>query len=110
MTRLRFVHSADLQLDSPFGGLRSLAPEIAETLYQATFKAYDNIIDLCIQEQVDALLIAGDIGREGRVSSESFLEDVDMDELARQWVRFMVRNGVNEIPRWPYPPDFPSGK
>ena len=61
MTRLRFVHAADLHLDSPFGGLRSLAPEIAETLYQATFKAYDNIIDLCIQEQVNALLIAGDI-------------------------------------------------
>ncbi|MCH8351318.1 MAG: DNA repair exonuclease, partial [Chloroflexi bacterium] len=58
---MRFVHAADLHLDSPFGGLRSIAPEIAETLYQATFDAYNNIIDLCIQEQVDALLVAGDI-------------------------------------------------
>ena len=61
MTRIKFVHAADLHLDSPFGGLRNLAPKIAETLYQATFIAYDNIIDLCIQERVDALLIAGDI-------------------------------------------------
>ena len=61
MTRIRFIHAADLHLDSPFSGLRSLAPEIAETLHQATFNAYDNIIDLCIQERVDALLVAGDI-------------------------------------------------
>ncbi|MCH8225243.1 MAG: DNA repair exonuclease, partial [Chloroflexi bacterium] len=61
MTRIRFVHAADLHLDSPFSGLRSIVPEIAQTLHQATFNAYDNIIDLCIREQVDALLVAGDI-------------------------------------------------
>ena len=61
MTRIRFVHAADLHLDSPFSGLRSIVPEIAQTLHQATFDAYDNIIDLCIREQVDALLVAGDI-------------------------------------------------
>lgn len=62
MSRIRFVHAADLHLDSPFTGLRSAAPEkVAETLHAATFKAYDNIIQLCISEQVDALLVAGDI-------------------------------------------------
>ena len=61
MTRIRFVHAADLHLDSPFSGLRSIVPEIAQTLHQATFNAYDKIIDLCIREQVDALLVAGDI-------------------------------------------------
>lgn len=62
MTCLRFVHAADLHLDSPFKGLRSSAPEhVANALYEATFKAYENIIDLCIREQADALLIAGDV-------------------------------------------------
>lgn len=59
---LRFVHAADLHLDSPFLGLASSAPEhVAKTLRDATFEAYDAIIDLCIRERVDALLVAGDI-------------------------------------------------
>ena len=62
MARLRFVHAADLHLDSPFTGLKAAAPEnVATALYDATFKAYENIIDLCISERVDALLVAGDV-------------------------------------------------
>ena len=60
--RLRFVHTADLHLDSPFTGLKSAAPDnVARLLYEATFDAYTKVIDLCITEQVDALLVAGDI-------------------------------------------------
>ena len=60
--RLKFVHTADLHLDSPFTGLKSTAPDnVARLLYEATFDAYTNIIDLCITERVDALLVAGDI-------------------------------------------------
>lgn len=62
MTAFRFVHTADLHLDSPFTGLAGSAPErVARTLRDATFQAYDAIIDLCIRERVDALFIAGDI-------------------------------------------------
>jgi DNA repair exonuclease SbcCD nuclease subunit len=59
---IRFVHAADLHLDSPFLGLAGSAPEpVARTLRDATFEAYEAIIDLCIHERVEALLIAGDI-------------------------------------------------
>ncbi|MEO9254495.1 MAG: DNA repair exonuclease [Tepidiformaceae bacterium] len=59
---LRFVHAADLHLDSPFIGLSANAsPRISKTLRDATFVAYERIIDLCIEEKVDALLVAGDI-------------------------------------------------
>ena len=34
---------------------------MANALYAATFTAYENIIDLCIDERVDALLVAGDV-------------------------------------------------
>ena len=62
MPRLRFVHTADLHLDSPFVGIKAAAPEnVANTLRDATFSAYENIIDLCIEEQVHALLVAGDV-------------------------------------------------
>jgi DNA repair exonuclease SbcCD nuclease subunit len=58
---LRFVHAADLHLDSPFVGLKSIAPDVAARLRDATFGAYDAIVALCIRERVDALLVAGDI-------------------------------------------------
>jgi DNA repair exonuclease SbcCD nuclease subunit len=61
MPRLRFVHAADLHLDSPFRGLRFVAPDIGQILQQATFQTYMNIIQLCMDEKVDALLVAGDI-------------------------------------------------
>ncbi len=62
MPRLRFVHAADLHLDSPFKGLRSEAPpNVAGRLVNATFEAYGAIIDLCLREQVDAFLVAGDV-------------------------------------------------
>ena len=36
MPKLRFVHAADLHLDSPFGGIQSEAPaNVAETLQRA---------------------------------------------------------------------------
>jgi len=58
----RFVHAADLHLDSPFNGLAGAAPEnIAEVLRNSTFQAYEAIVDLCIEERAEALLIAGDI-------------------------------------------------
>jgi DNA repair exonuclease SbcCD nuclease subunit len=57
----KFVHCADLHLDSPFEGLHALEPEIARVLRRATFQAFENIIDLAIREQADFLIVAGDI-------------------------------------------------
>ena len=62
MTRIRFVHAADLHLDSPFVGIKAVAPDnVASALHDATFAAYENIIELCIDERVDALVVAGDV-------------------------------------------------
>ena len=61
MSSLRFIHAADLHLDSPFTGIKSTNDTISQHLCDATFKAYKNIIDLCLVEKVDALLLAGDL-------------------------------------------------
>jgi len=58
---LKFVHAADIHLDSPFVGLAEVSPDLQKLLCEATFKAFDNIIDLCLEERVDFLLVAGDI-------------------------------------------------
>lgn len=61
MKPFTFVHAADLHLDSPFIGIRSFNESLAEKLKKATFEAFENIIDLCIERQVDFLLVAGDV-------------------------------------------------
>lgn len=61
MSLIRFVHTADLHLDRQFRGLRGTPRAIADALRDATFDAYQQIIDFTIEQEVDALLVAGDI-------------------------------------------------
>ncbi len=57
----RFIHTADIHLDSPLRTLALKDPDIAELVSNATRETFVRIIDLCINEEVDALLIAGDL-------------------------------------------------
>ncbi|MCH7606795.1 MAG: DNA repair exonuclease, partial [Chloroflexi bacterium] len=111
MTRLRFVHAADLHLDSPFSGLRSLAPEIAETLYQATFETYNKIIELCIEEQVDALLVAGDIFDSADRSLRAQLKFVEgLRRLEKAGIRSFICHGNHDpLDGWEAQLTFPEG-
>ena len=73
----RFVHTADVHLDSPLATLALRDPELAELIGGATRKAFVAVIDLCLAEQVDALLIAGDLydGEQTSMKTARFLAD-----------------------------------
>jgi len=59
---VRLVHAADLHLDSPLLGLSRLEDsDLAGTLRRATRRACENLVDLCVAERADALLLAGDV-------------------------------------------------
>lgn len=57
----RFVHTADIHLDSPLRTLALRNGELSELIGLATRRAFIRIIDLCLEEQVDALVLAGDL-------------------------------------------------
>jgi len=61
MLKIKFIHTADLHLDTPFKGLSSWNADLSKKLKDATFKSFKNIIDLCISKKVDFLIISGDI-------------------------------------------------
>jgi DNA repair exonuclease SbcCD nuclease subunit len=61
MTRIRFVHAADLHLDTPFEGIGRTAPHVAEALRDASLEAWDALVRLAIDHRALFLLIAGDI-------------------------------------------------
>ena len=58
---MRFIHAAEIHLDSPLRGLESYPGAPAERLRIATRQAFDRVIDLCLEERVDFLVIAGDL-------------------------------------------------
>jgi len=61
MKPVRFIHCADLHIDSPFKGISEIHPDLGESLYQSPYQSFNNIVDLAIREKVDCVLISGDI-------------------------------------------------
>ena len=61
MANFRFVHAADLHLDSPLRGLEADPTAPAELIRGATRRALGRLVDLTIEENVDFMLIAGDL-------------------------------------------------
>jgi len=61
VTAFRFLHCSDLHIDSPFKGLSLVQPSLAEKLRSSTYQAFQNVVKRALQEEVDAVLIAGDI-------------------------------------------------
>lgn len=61
MKAFRFIHAADLHLDSPFKGLSGLPSAIRGPLRESTFDALTRLVGLAISERVDFVLVAGDV-------------------------------------------------
>lgn len=58
---MKFLHTADLHLDSPLRGLARYEGAPVEAIRGATRRALENLVALALQEQVNFVLIAGDI-------------------------------------------------
>lgn len=58
---MKFLHAADLHLDSPLGGLERYEGAPVDLIRGATRRALENLVELAIQEQVDFVVIAGDL-------------------------------------------------
>ena len=58
---IRFLHAADPHLDSPLQGLEIHDGAPVEVLRGATRRAFENLVQLAIEERVDFLVIAGDV-------------------------------------------------
>lgn len=59
--RFRFIHAADLHLDSPLLGLSKKSQDFATRVDDASRRAFDNLIALAIEEECRLIVIAGDV-------------------------------------------------
>ncbi|WP_053375405.1 metallophosphoesterase family protein [Paenibacillus sp. FJAT-27812] len=75
----RFIHAADLHLDSPFRGLAKAPDHVREALTESTFAALRQLTGAAIREQVDFIVLAGDLFDEADRSLRAQLM------LVREW-------------------------
>lgn len=61
MTSFRFLHAADIHLDSPLYGLSRYEGMPVDDIRSATRAAFDNLVQCAIDEAVDFVVIAGDL-------------------------------------------------
>ncbi len=58
---IKFLHAADIHLDSSLHGLERYEGAPVDEIRSATRRAFDNLIDLAIDEEVEFVLLAGDL-------------------------------------------------
>jgi len=97
----RFVHTADIHLDSPLRSLAMRNSDLAELVGDASRQAFVSIVDLCLAERVDALVIAGDLydGDQTSMKTARFLA-TQMMRLHQAGIRvFKIRGNHDALSR-----------
>ncbi len=97
MRPVRFVHAADLHLDAPFRGVEATDPRVRGELIESTYAAFDGIVSLCVDEQVDFLIIAGDVYDErDKSAAAQFRFQQATERLAAAGIRVFVAQGNHD--------------
>ena len=107
----RFIHCGDLHLGAPFQRLHGLREHIAEQLVKATYNAFSNIIDLAIQERVQAILISGDIYDSEYHNMEAQVRFVrELERATEKGIAiFIVFGNHDPMEAWKTKVSFPKG-
>jgi DNA repair exonuclease SbcCD nuclease subunit len=97
MKPFSFIHTADLHLDSPFAGLRQVDGSVASLIKDATFRAFNNVVDLALLHKVDFVLVAGDVYDGSDRSLRAQLKFADgLKTLAQAGIRSFVCHGNHD--------------
>lgn len=93
----RFLHTADVHLDSPLKSLALRDPEIADLIGNATRQAFVGMVDLCLDEHLDAMMIAGDLYDGAfRSMKTALFFGLQMQRLAEADIKVFVIRGNHD--------------
>jgi DNA repair protein SbcD/Mre11 len=94
---LRFIHTADLHLGSPFKGLQGLPEELRTRVRDSTLESFSGIVDMAILERVDFVVIAGDVYDAADRSLRAQLRfQHEMERLAEHGIAAFVIHGNHD--------------
>lgn len=106
----RFVHAADLHLDTPFEGLTTTDPALKQRLTDASLEALDALVALAVREGALFVALAGDVydgAERGLRAQIRLLDATRLLDAAGIWTFIAhgnhdpVTNGWTAIRAWP---------
>ncbi len=108
--RFRFLHAADLHIDTPFTGMRRVDASLVATLQDATTLAFENLVKAALEHSLAFVVIAGDIydGPERGVQAQLAFWN-GLDRLAQAGIPSFVVHGNHDpveegwsaVRKWP---------
>jgi exonuclease SbcD len=97
MIPFRFLHAADLHLDSRFAGLAHLPQAIRSYLRESTFAALGRLVGVAIEQNVDFVVISGDVYDVTDASLQGQLRFREaLDELGRHGIQVFLIHGNHD--------------
>ena len=109
MSSTRFLHCADVHLDSPLGSLGKLDAEVAARLHRASRRALESMIDAALEHQVAAVIVAGDLfDGPVRDAGAGLWVEGQFRRLTREGIRVILvlgnhdaRSNARRVIHWP---------
>lgn len=94
---VKFIHCADLHLDSPFKSRSYLSQSIFEDMQNSAYESFTRIVDLALTEEVDFLIIAGDLfDQQNRtLRAEVFLKE-QFERLNKEQIFVYICHGNHD--------------
>ena len=97
VSSFRFVHTADIHLDSPLKGLAGYDGAAAERIRTACREAFDALVSVAIEERAAFMVIAGDLyDGDWRDYQTGLFFAGQMGRLARAGIRAFVLHGNHD--------------
>jgi len=93
----RFLHTADIHLDSPLRTLALRDETLGAHIRGATRRAFSGLVDACLDQRVDAMIIAGDLyDRDLEDMSTALFFGREMRRLAEADIRVFIIRGNHD--------------
>jgi hypothetical protein len=99
----RFVHASDFHLEVPVHGLTDLPQHLRDRLLDAPLRAVARLVDAALDQQVDFLVLAGDLVHPQQAGPRTLLALIEQFErLAEREIPVYWAGGAVDSPdRWP---------
>jgi DNA repair protein SbcD/Mre11 len=107
---LRLVHASDLHLEQPVYGLPEVPDHLRELLVEAPYHAAEQVFETALAEDVDAVLLAGDVLNVDRAGPPAIVLLLDQfARLAERGIQIYWAGGAVDLPdSWPRSVMLPS--
>ena len=97
---MKFLHAADLHLDTPFVGISNFSKDLQTKLKESTYEAAKKIFQTAIDEMVDFVILAGDIfdDTDSSLKAQMFLK-TQFEELKQAGIKVFMIYGNHDYYR-----------